>query len=150
MRRRAAPETGSILPLVVLSVLVALLLIAGTSTASAAFLAQRDLQAWCDGAALAAAGGSSDASLYADNGSGRQSENLGALAPLSADAAAVTLREYAAHAPPGGTGVRFSTHHDRITVVCTRRVDLPFGRLFGISEGLDRVATSSARVPWST
>jgi hypothetical protein len=126
------------MPLILLSVVVALLMIAGTTTASAAFLAQRDLQAWCDGAALAAAGSPGDPGLY------------GPPAAEESPAADGALQDYLAEAPDGGSIARLSVQADHITVVCLRTVRLPFGRLFGYSDGLDRRAVSSARLLWTT
>lgn len=140
---RARPDGGSTLPLTLLCVLVALLLIAGTATASAAFLAQRDLQAWCDGAALAAAGSPAGPSLYAGGVA------PGAGAPLGVDTVSAALDRYLAVAGDDRTAARLSVQADRATVVCTRTVDLPFGRLFGISNGLRREVVSSARVRWT-
>ena len=139
---RARPDRGSILPLTLLCVLIALLLIAGTATASAAFLAQRDLQAWCDGAVLAAAGSPGGPSLYASGGA------PGVGAPLDVDTVAAALDRYLA-AASDVTTARLSVQVERATVVCTRTVDVPFGRLFGISNGLRREAVSSARVHWT-
>jgi uncharacterized membrane protein len=124
-------DEGSILPLILLSVLVALLMIAGTATASTAFLAQRDLQAWCDGAAVAAAG---NPDLYGSH----------------TDNAALALEDYLAAAPDTRSDAQLSVQADRVTVVCIRTIDLPFGRLFGYSDGLNRRAISSARLRWST
>jgi uncharacterized membrane protein len=135
----ARREAGSILPLTLLAVLIALLLIAGTAATSAAFLAQRDLQAWCDGAALSAAGAPGGASLYTER----------ATEPVLAETAGAGLDRYLAEAPRPGAAVRLSVQGERVTVVCATTVDLPFGRLFGISNGLRREAVSSARIRWS-
>ena len=48
-------DRGTVLPLVLLSFLLAGLLVTAGTAASAAFLAQRDLAGVCDGAALAGA-----------------------------------------------------------------------------------------------
>jgi hypothetical protein len=138
---KTSADQGSILPLVLLCALVALLMIAGTATASAAFLAQRDLQSWCDGAALAAAGDPGEAGLYTSDTDKTD---------LAADAAADGLGRYLAEAPDDRSEAQLSVRGDRVTVVCLRTVDLPFGRLFGYSDGLNRRAVSAARVRWDT
>ena len=144
MSRVPRADAGSMLPLVVLSVALALLLIAGATTASSAFLAQRDLQSWCDAAALAAAGGAADTAAYdADAQPSGQ-------APLTYDEVAVELRDHLAGIQNEGVTVALYVQNDQITLVCTRTVVLPFGRLFGIPDGIERVVISSARVPWST
>lgn len=140
---RVHSDAGSTLPLTLLCVLVAMLLIAGTVTTSAAFLAQRDLQAWCDGAALAAAGSPAGPALYA----GGVAPATGV--PLAVDPVSAALDRYLAAAGDSRTVVRLRVQVDRVTVVCTRMVDLPFGRLFGISNGLRREVASSARVRWT-
>ncbi|SHN47790.1 pilus assembly protein TadG-related protein [Cryptosporangium aurantiacum] len=144
MRRAASArrDAGSTLPLILLCVAIALLLIAGATTASSAFLAQRDLQAWCDSAALAVAGGAADAGAYT---TGPVPSDQ---APLHYDDAAAELQVYLAGIQNEGVFVELGVQNDQITLVCTRTVVLPFGRLFGIPDGLERVAVSSSRVRW--
>ncbi|MFG1921221.1 pilus assembly protein TadG-related protein [Cryptosporangium sp. NPDC048952] len=129
-------DEGSLTPLILLSTLLALLLIAGATTASSAFLAQRDLQAWCDGAALAAADSTAKIAAY------------GADPPP--DQVAAELRDYLAGIQNEGAIASVSVQNDQITLICTHKAVLPFGRLFGIPDGIERVVISSARVPWST
>jgi len=138
--RRA--DVGSITPLILLSVGLALLLIAGATTASSAFLAQRDLQAWCDSAALATASAAARSAAYAEG------SQPSVDARPSYDEVAAELRNYLGGIQNEGVGVGLRVQNDRITLICTRTVVLPFGRLFGIPDGLERVAHSSARVPW--
>ena len=137
-------QEGSVTPLVLLSVLLALLLAAAATTASSAFLAQRDLQAWCDSAVLATAGGAAETAAYAEapHPSGRASPTY--------DQVAAELQDYLRGIQNEGVTVALSVQNDQITLVCTHTVVLPFGRLFGIPDGIQRVARSSARVPWST
>jgi hypothetical protein len=52
---RSRRDGGTVIPLILLSVLLAGLLVTAGTAASAAFLAQRDLAGVCDGAALAGA-----------------------------------------------------------------------------------------------
>jgi hypothetical protein len=144
MTRPDRADAGSVLPLILLSLALAMLLVAGATTASSAFLAQRDLQSWCDSAALAAAGGAADAAAY------EAGTRPSASAPLAYDQVAVELRDYLAGIQNEGVSVGLSVENDQILLVCTRKVVLPFGRLFGIPDGIERVVISSARVPWST
>ncbi|GAA3399124.1 pilus assembly protein TadG-related protein [Cryptosporangium minutisporangium] len=141
---RARPESGSTLPLILLCVGIALLLIAGVTTASSAFLAQRDLQAWCDSAALAVAGATADSAAYSD----------GPFPPdralIREQDAAAELRIYLAGIQNEQVSVALNVQNDQITLVCTRTVVLPFGRLFGIPDGSERIAMSSSRVRWKT
>ena len=140
MTARVRAEAGSVLPLILLSVLLALLLIAGATTASSAFLAQRDLQAWCDSAALATASAAADTAAY---GVERRPS-------LRSEQVAPELQNYLGGIQNEGVTVRLNVQNDQITLVCTHTAVLPFGRLFGIPDGIERVVTSSARVPWST
>lgn len=137
-------EEGSLTPLVLLSVLLALVLAAATATASSAFLAQRDLQAWCDAAALATAAGAAREGAYDTD----PYPSVGA--SPTPDQVAAELRGYLAGIQNPGVRVGWSVQNDQITLVCTHTAPLPFGRLFGIPDGIERVVTSSARVPWST
>ncbi|MDQ6874954.1 MAG: pilus assembly protein TadG-related protein, partial [Actinomycetota bacterium] len=60
-----ADDRGSITPLILVFFLVAALLVMGAAAAGSAFLAQRDLQAVCDGAAVRAANAVDPAGAYA-------------------------------------------------------------------------------------
>ncbi|TQS42876.1 hypothetical protein [Cryptosporangium phraense] len=130
--------------MILLCVAVALLLIAGVATASSAFLAQRDLQSWCDAAALATAGGTSDAAAYI---SGTEPSDH---ASVTYEEAAPELRRYLEGIQKEEVDVALSVQNDQIILICTRMAPLPFGRLFGRPKGIERVATSSARVVWKT
>jgi uncharacterized membrane protein len=135
-----AKDTGSSLPFVLLCFLVAAVLVAGVTTASSAFLAQRDLQADCDGAAVAAASGV-DLELIYGAGLG-----TGDTLPLAAEQAQQAVDEYRAAA--GGTfDARAGVDAERVTVACDRVVTVPFGRLFGVGDGLERSTVSTARTP---
>jgi hypothetical protein len=139
------PDTGSSLPLALLGFLVSIFLVAGVTAASAAFLAQRDLQSDCDGAALAGASGIDLDATYRDPLSGAE------LLPLSDSEAALSAGKYASSATLGDATlvVSASVDADRVTVVCTRVVNIPFGGLFGIGAGLERSTVSTARSPLS-
>jgi uncharacterized membrane protein len=136
-------DRGSTLPFVLLCFLLALLLVAGTVAASSAFLAQRDLQSDCDGAAVAAAAAVDPATVYADD------DGLDAELPLAAGAAERAVAGYAARAGLGETSFAVSVPADRgaVVVTCGRRVTVPFGPMFGLGGGVDRTAESSARSP---
>jgi uncharacterized membrane protein len=139
---RLAADRGSTLPFVLLCFLLALLLVSGTVAASAAFLAQRDLQSDCDGAALAGAAAVDPAILYADGG---LREELA----LTAEAAQDAVAGYAARAGLGTTSFAVTVPADGtvVAVTCGRRVTVPFGPMFGLGDGVDRTADSSARSP---
>jgi hypothetical protein len=132
-------ERGSTLPLVLVCWLVAALMAFGAIAASDAFLEQQEVQAVCDGAALAAANATDEAALYATG--------LGASLPLTL---ASTQAAVADQLADGGTALdAWSTETDgvEVTVRCTRRVEIAFGWLFLGGEPLDRTAVASARAP---
>ncbi|MGY1691259.1 pilus assembly protein TadG-related protein [Geodermatophilus sp. SYSU D01105] len=132
-------ERGSTLPLVLVCWLVAALMAFGAIAASDAFLEQQQVQAVCDGAALAAANATDEATLYATG--------LGTALPLTA---ASTQAAVADQLADGGTPLHaWSAETDgvEVTVHCTRRVEIAFGWLFLGGEPLDRTAVASARAP---
>jgi Putative Flp pilus-assembly TadE/G-like len=132
-------EGGSTLPLVLVCWLVAALMAFGAIAASDAFLEQQEVQAVCDGAALAAANATDEAALYATG--------LGTALPLTA---ASTRAAVADHLADGGSTLDdWSTETDgvEVTVHCTRRVAIAFGWLFLGGQPLDRTAVASARAP---
>jgi uncharacterized membrane protein len=126
-------------------VLIAVLTVAAVTTASSAFLAQRDLQADCDGAALAAASGIDLDATYAG------SLDAAAALPVDPDRAGEAAGRYANRTVPDDAtlAVSASVDEDRVTVVCIRVVRVPFGGLFGIGGGLRRSTVSTARSPLS-
>jgi uncharacterized membrane protein len=132
-----------VLPVALLCVLVGALLVAGVSAASGAFLAQRDLQSACDGAAVAAASGFDPNAVYAE------SVDSAELLPLANAAAADAVAEYQKIGFPDDATLSLSAvvDSDRVTVVCSRVVRVPFGGLFGVGGGLDRSTMSTARSP---
>lgn len=135
-------DAGSTIPLVLLCFLVAAFLVAGTTASSAAFLAQRDLQADCDGAAVAAADGADLAALYAGNAADRD------LLPVAVGQAQQAAEEHAsAEDPPASVAVSVAADDGTVTVACGRVVRVPFGGLFGLGNGLERTTTSTARSP---
>jgi len=140
---RARCDRGSSLPLVLLCFLVAAILVAAVTTASSAFLAQRDLQADCDGAAVAAASGVDLDRVYRDGLAAQDT------LPLAADQAERAVLEYQSGGFAGDDafGTRVEVGVDRVTVACERVVTVPFGRLFGVADGLHRSTVSTARTP---
>ncbi|GAA1686663.1 hypothetical protein GCM10009765_40220 [Fodinicola feengrottensis] len=135
-------DEGSSVPLVLLFFVLALLLVAGTVAASAAFLAQRDLQSDCDGAAVVAANALDAAGFY---GSDRAGDAL----PLAVGGAQAAVDRYAADAGLGSTSFAVTVDDSRALVACARMVPVPFGAAFGYSQGLRRTAVSEARSPYA-
>ena len=132
-------ERGSTLPFVLVCWLVAALMAFGAIAASDAFLEQQEVQAICDGAALAAANQADEAVLYSDG--------IGAELPLTRAGAQAAVAEQLAD---GGTPLdAWSAETDgaEVTVRCTRHVEIAFGWLFLGGQPLERTATASARAP---
>jgi Flp pilus assembly protein TadG len=111
----------------------------GAIAASDAFLEQQEVQAICDGAALAAANQADEAVLYA--------EGIGTDLPLTRAGAQAAVADQLAD---GGTSLdAWSAETDgaEVTVRCTRHVEIAFGWLFLGGQPLERTATASARAP---
>lgn len=126
-------EDGTVIPLVLLSVLLAGLLVTAGGAASAAFLAQRDLAGVCDGAALAAATAVQGATVDGDI--------------LLLDPAAVTsaVERYRTRAGRPGLVLVAATDGRTATVECRRTTRIPFGAVLGRGGGLERTAVARAR-----
>lgn len=149
-------DDGTVIPLTLLSFLLAGLLVTAGSAASAAFLAQRDLAGVCDGAALAGAGaavgrGAAFAGAAAGPGAalaggaaGRGAADGGIL-PLDPAAVTVATERYRARAGKPGLALRAGTDGRTVTVECRRTVRIPFGAVLGKSGGLQRTAVARAR-----
>ena len=132
-------ERGSTLPLVLVCWMVAALMAFGAIAASDAFLEQQQVQAVCDGAALAAANRADEAVVYA--------RGVGGELPLGRATAQAAVADQLAD---GGTTLdSWSAETDgaEVTVRCTRYVEIAFGWLFLGGEPLERTATASARAP---
>lgn len=140
MKHRA--DTGSSTPFILLCFLISAILVAGVTAASAAFLAQRDLQSACDGAAIAAASAIDVDGIYS---TGRASDVL----PLATEQAQAAVAEYGAIGFPDDTTLALEASVDaqQVTVSCNRIVTIPFGALFGQGSGLRRSTVSTARSP---
>lgn len=148
---RIRPEAGSTIPLVLGFFVIAALMIFGAVTASAAFLAQRDLAAVCDGAAVAAAQSVDPTALYASPTAAGAA--MPARLPLDATAVDAALARYVAaggySADADGLTVTGGVAGDGSTAMvrCTRTVALPFSAVFGLPDGVVRTAVASARSP---
>ena len=132
-------ERGSTLPLVLVCWLVAALMAFGAVAASDAFLEQQEVQAVCDGAALAAANQADEAVVYA--------RGVGTELPLTRAAAQAAVADQLADG-----GIRLDawsaeTDGAEVTVRCTRYVDIAFGWLFLGGDQLERTAVAGARAP---
>jgi Flp pilus assembly protein TadG len=132
-------ERGSTLPFVLVCWLVAALMVFGAIAASDAFLEQQQVQAVCDGAALAAANRTDEEVLY--------TAGVGTELPLTRAAAQAAVADQLSDG--GSTLDSWSADTDgaEVTVRCTRYVDIAFGWLFLGGEPLERTATASARAP---
>ena len=132
-------ERGSTLPFVLVCWTVAALMVFGAIAASDAFLEQQEVQAVCDGAALAAANRTDEAILY--------TSGVGTELPLTRVTAQAAVADQLAD---GGTTLdSWSAETDgaEVTVRCTRFVEIAFDWLFLGGEPLERTATASARAP---
>jgi uncharacterized membrane protein len=132
-------ERGSALPFVLVCWLVAAVMALGAVAASDAFLEHRDLQAVCDGAALAAANRTDEARVYA--------AGVGTALPLTTETAAAAVAD---HLADGGTtlgGWSAETDGTEVTVRCTRSVEIAFGWLFLAGRPLQVDAVAAARAP---
>lgn len=126
-----------------LSFSLALLMVCGGITASAAYLAQRDVQSVCDGAALAAANAVDEGEYFGVGG--REA------VPLTEGSVAQAVDDYvraATTADPTPTTWSSATDGRTVEVVCTRFVAVPFDEIFLGGRELERTASASARSPY--
>lgn len=153
-----ARDGGTVLPLVLLSFLLAGLMVTAGTAASAAFLAQRDLAGVCDGAALAGAAALDRAALAGTTIAGMPTGSAptggaptggaptgGAGLPVDAAGVAAAVEDYRLRADRPGLRLEPGTDGATVTVVCRRTVRIPFGAVLGAAEGLDRTAVARAR-----
>ncbi|WP_075013288.1 pilus assembly protein TadG-related protein [Geodermatophilus obscurus] len=134
-----SPERGSALPFVLVCWLVAAFMALGAVAASDAFLEQQDLQAACDGAALAAANRADEERVYA--------AGVGTSLPLTLETARSAVAD---HLADGATAVdtwSAETDGSEVTVRCGRSVDIAFGWLFLGGRPLQVDAVAGARAP---
>ena len=143
MRADGAPgndgERGSTLPFVLVCWLVAALMAFGAIAASDAFLEQQEVQAVCDGAALAAANRADEAVLY--------TSGIGNDLPLTRAGAQAAVADQLADGGDLLDTWSAETDGAEVTVRCTRFVEIAFGWLFLGGQPLERTATASARAP---
>nr|MBA3249298.1 hypothetical protein [Geodermatophilaceae bacterium] len=121
---------------------IALLMVCGGITASAAFLAQRDVQSLCDGAAIAAAN-AVDEGRYFDAGGDDA-------VPLSRESVSTAIADYLAAATDADSALTSwsaTTDGRSVGLACTRFVTLPFDEIFLGGHELERTASASARSP---
>ncbi len=111
----------------------------GAIAASDAFLEQQEVQAVCDGAALAAANRADEAAVYAGG--------LGAQLPLTSATAQAAVADQLGSGASDLDAWSVGTDGAEVTVRCTRSVDIAFGWLFLGGQQLERTATASARAP---
>ncbi len=123
--RSADPDAGSVTPLVIGMVACLLLLAAGLTAATSAFLGQQRLRGVCDGAAVAAANAVSGSADDAFGGSAQD-----------AVAAYLSLRS-------PSVGATVEVEGTTVTLTCRTRADVTFGALFGVRQ-MDQQAVSSA------
>ena len=126
-------------PFVLLSFAIATLMVCGGITASAGFLAQRDVQSVCDGAAVAAAN-----ALDEDGYFGVGTVDV---VPLSEASVTAAVREHLAAGDAGLDAWSASTDGRSVEITCTRFVRLPFATIFLGGASIERTARSAARSP---
>lgn len=148
LRRRArlatAGDRGSTLVLMIGCFMLAGVLLTGGIAASAAFLAQRDLQSMCDGAAIAGAQAFERPEAGTEAGT-----EVGDSLPLSQDAVVEAVADYAVDrygAVAAEVTMSASTDGRLVRVTCSRVVHIPFEDLFSPG-GLERTAVAEARSP---
>ncbi|MGY1619309.1 pilus assembly protein TadG-related protein [Geodermatophilus sp. SYSU D00691] len=132
-------ERGSSLPFVLVCWTVAALMAFGAVAASHAFLEQQEVQAVCDGAALAAADQADEAAVY--------TSGVGTQLPLSRATAQAAVADQLADGGVQLDAWSAETDGVEVTVRCTRYADIAFGWLFLGGEPLERTAVASARAP---
>lgn len=140
MRKTPRGDTGSMLPLILVFVMIVVLMLMGMTAASSAFLAQSNLQSMCDATAGIAASGTDLDELH-EQPSG--SESL----TISEQEAQLKVDEYRQrHADdfPSLTMV-VNVDSEQAVLSCHYRVKIVFGRAFGKGDGLDRDTESRIR-----
>ncbi len=120
--------------MIVLCFSIAGLIITGSIAAGGAFLAQRDLESVCDGAAIAGAQALDRAAYY---GSG-DTQDAYPLGDVQAKVDDYVSRD------GGSVDAGASTDGRSVSVTCRETVHIPFGTVFGYGDGLDRRATADA------
>ena len=134
-------DDGSIIPLILGFLLIALIMVAGSVAAGDAFVQQNNLQSVCDGAAAQAAS-SVDADAQRAAGSSATALRLARVQTavqtyLSREPDRADVHMIASLSADAGT----------VSVQCERRSTIAFGSFFGFRGGIDHRAQSSARAP---
>ncbi|GAB3304973.1 hypothetical protein EK0264_04350 [Epidermidibacterium keratini] len=136
--RQWRDERGSTIPLIIGFFIVAgLMLIAGV-VASAAFLAQRELQAGCDGAAIAAA-----------DGIERSAAPTGGSLPFDEQAARAAAADYIVAtwgSEAAAVSVQVSFVPGRVVVTCAKVAQVPFDEVFSPG-GIPQTVEAAADAP---
>jgi uncharacterized membrane protein len=134
-------DDGSIIPLILGFLLVALIMVAGSVAAGDAFVQQNNLQSVCDGAAAQAAS-SVDADAQRAAGPNAKSLQLGQVQK--------SVQTYLGREPDRADVhmiASVSADDATVSVQCERRSTIAFGSFFGFGSGIDHHAQSSARAP---
>ncbi|MGH3426240.1 MAG: pilus assembly protein TadG-related protein [Mycobacteriales bacterium] len=135
-------DDGSMLPLILGCVLIVVVMIMGFTAATSAFLAQRDLESICDGAAEWAAGAvNTDAVSTA--------ERAPDVLPISAESAQAAVTEYQNrfYAHEASLHMRVTSNGGTLKVACEQTVKIAFGGFFGYRNGSRRTTDSSINSP---
>jgi uncharacterized membrane protein len=128
--------------MILMAFIVAGLIIVGSVVAGGAFLAQRDLQSVCDGAAIAGAQALDDPEFYKSGVGSDGALPLGGVQNAVQQYAAqdaTSLRDEAA------TNASVADDHVTVAVTCTKTTHLTFGTVFGYGSGLEQHASAHAR-----
>jgi uncharacterized membrane protein len=129
-------DRGSMIPMIILCFSVAGVIITGSIAAGGAFLAQRDLESVCDGAAIAGAQALDDVAYYGAGAPGVEAYPLGDVQGR--------VDDYVAR-DGGSVTAGANTDGRSVSVTCRETAHVPFGRMFGYGGGLARQATADAR-----
>jgi len=135
---RVHGDDGSLIPMILMAFVVAGLIIVGSVVAGDAFLAQRDLQSECDGAAIAGAQALDDPTFYRNGVGSDQALPLGGVQQAVDNYAAEDDRRVQMIASVGDD-------HVTVAVACAKTVHVTFGAVFGYSNGIEQHASAHAR-----
>jgi hypothetical protein len=140
-------DRGSTLPLILGFVVLALLMVAGSVIASEAFVQQRDLQATCDGAAVAAAASAADLGGERADGGEPAAGDGESLAFAGVQAAVQSYLDRDPDRQAIDIHSVLAADARTITLTCVEVRPIAFGAVFGHADGIRHTATSSARAP---
>jgi hypothetical protein len=137
---RAARDDGSAIPLILGFVLLVLLMVAGSIAAGDAFVDQQSVQSSCDGVAAAGAGALDSSAVFSGGLDGRVDLPL-------ADVDRAIASYLSRDSSRGNLVVQAQTNSggDAVIVRCSLRTSLAFGSFFGFGDGIEHVATATAR-----